>query len=310
MDRYNPEADSEYSSRARTQRSLNQIKRGRKHAENEAFTLANRIALLKKEEAKIWNNVGQAKLRAKEAYLSQRRGEDSSNISDDSRYQSHLQYNPPYNHPESASSLEIRKQRDSGIQLLQEILRKQKHQEMLAIKKQSDLIMMNKRDFEMKIKQEKQSQMLAVKKQELLANFKKKAYFDEKHRRLRQNHQKQLEDEEEKKVLKELEILDLQKAEMELVQRVQKTRKLQKQVYQDINSLYSEPPENQLNGYYHPPSTKRTTPESRSRVLGGRGKSLDARMISSFDEQENLSRLGKEKNPYPYYQGKNNGYRV
>ena len=168
--------------------------------------------------------------------------------------------------------------------------------------------MMNKRDLEMRIKQEKQSQMLAVKKQEILANFKKKAFFDEKYKRLRQSHQKELEDEEEKKVLKELEILDLQKAEMEMVQRIQQTRKLQKQVYQDINSLYSEPPESHFNGYYHAPPSAKRTPDSR--ILGGRGRSLDARMISSFDEQENMLRLQKENKNIQQYSGRNNGYRV
>ena len=169
---------------------------------------------------------------------------------------------------------------------------------------------MNKRDLEMRIKQEKQSQMLAVKKQEILANFKKKAFFDEKYKRLRQNHQKELEDEEEKKVMKELEILDLQKAEMEMVQRIQKTRNLQKQVYQDINSLYSEGPESHFSGYYHAPPSAKRTPDSHSRVLAGRGRSLDARMISSFDEQENMLRLQKENKKVQQYSGRNNGYRV
>ncbi len=79
LGRFSPGPDSEQSSRGgRTQRSLMAVKRGRKQAEGEAVALANRIALLQKEEAKIWSNVEQAKMRSKEAYISQRRNGEST----------------------------------------------------------------------------------------------------------------------------------------------------------------------------------------------------------------------------------------
>jgi len=175
----------------------------------------------------------------------------------------------------SSNSAHLRKQRESGIQLLKEALKQQKHKEMLALKRQSELIMIKKRDLESQIQAENQQKMLAIKKEEILATFKKKAYFEEKLKRLKQNHIKEIEEEEEQKVLKELEILDMEKKEMELVQRIQQTRVLQKQVYKDLEAMFSEPQEIYSQGYNHRPSLPINQSQDYRGNVGLRGKSID-----------------------------------
>ena len=158
---------------------------------------------------------------------------------------------------------------------------------MLAAKRQSEIIMIKKRDLASQIQAENQQKMLAIKKEEILATFKKKAYFEEKLKRLKQNHIKEIEEEEEQKVIKELEILDMEKKEMELVQRIQQTRVLQKQVYKDLEAMFSEP-ETYSQGYNNRPSLPINHINQDYRGGPLRGKSIDGgRLLYPLHQYDN-----------------------
>lgn len=49
------------------------IKKSRRQIEHDAQALSNRIALLQKEESKIWRNLELAKVKAQEVYLMKKR---------------------------------------------------------------------------------------------------------------------------------------------------------------------------------------------------------------------------------------------
>lgn len=148
----------------------------------------------------------------------------------------------------------IRKQREFKINSLREAIQNQKHKEMIAIKRQSEMFKAKKHDLEEQIRQEKQSRMLNVKKQEILGALKKKAYFEDKVYRIKLNQQKKIEEEEEQRIMKEIEVLNMEKLEMDLVQRIQQTKVMQKQVYKDLENILADPTE----GFVRDPSKRRS----------------------------------------------------
>ena len=179
---------------------------------------------------------------------------------------------------------------------------------MLAIKRQSVDCEKKRQETEKQIQQEKQNQMVAVKKQEILGTFKRKAYFEDKLTRVKNHQVKKMEEEEVIQVGKEMEILNLEKMERELVERIQKTKSVQKQVYKDLEKILTSPPSENATEFFKQIAspTEGEHISTGTKSLGGslfdreengsvQSQLVQSQLIQSFKNQEGLLPLPASK---------------
>lgn len=170
------------------------------------------------------------------------------------------------------SSIILRKQRESSIQGIKNVIQRIKNDEMLEIKRQSVVMKIQKHEFEEQMRQEKYKKMIDVRRQEMLAAIKKKAFFEKKMHKIKQDQEDKLNEEEQYKISKELEALELERKEMAAIQRLQEARKYQKQFYRNMDPLGSEPNEAQVNEFYQ----QAPQPNGSKKVLlNGRSNSVN-----------------------------------
>ena len=77
----------------------------------------------------------------------------------------------------------------------------------------------------------------------MIAEMRKKEFMDNKILKLRMEHERRMAEEEAIKHKKELEVLNMEKLEMELTRKLQHTQLLQKAAYEELETALAQPPE-------------------------------------------------------------------
>lgn len=137
-------------------------------------------------------------------------------------------------------SQQLRKDREDHIKDLRESIQKQKYQDMLRVRKQSEDFRLRKIDWEDRLLQKNQNQMMSVKIDEMLGKFNRKEFFENKLEKIKLGHKQRIQDEAEFRITKELEMLDFRRAEINMVQRIRETRNYHDQVHKALESVKAE----------------------------------------------------------------------
>jgi hypothetical protein len=225
------ENGNELGETSREQTRLLEAKLHRRRAEEDAQLLANRISLLKQEEAKAWKKIEETRARAKEIMEikvrnleSQRRKEEQRKAREDEEYQ------------RSMHNRMTKEQDRQFKQLTREQLKAKLRADVEALKESkrdnARQIEANRREDLMKMTNIKQHIRTAQQESE----EKRRRDDDEKRARARAHYEERLGNENRIREQKEAEILALEQEEMELIAKLQNTQVLQKNVFEDLEA--------------------------------------------------------------------------
>jgi len=213
-------------------------KLARKQAEADAQLLANRIALLQQEEAKAWKKIQQTKERASQIMQTRERHE--------AKVQNQHQYSF------QASEVTRKAQETRFVQKQREKARRQKAQAEVIKAKQQEVssIKQCRRANEIEKQRQKQAQQETNNfNVQVVQQHHRKMQMDKERRRQEQSlknqsdYKRKVDSEESRTKTKEREVQNMEKEEMELIQRLQNAQMLQKEAYEQLESALTQPGE-------------------------------------------------------------------
>lgn len=147
--------------------------------------------------------------------------------------------------------MEARKQKQADRQNIREAVFLHKREEMLQIKRQKEMNENKKREIQTKIYFDNKMRQKLIKEQEEISQLRKKEFMEAKIRQYRMDHERKMAEEEAIKQKKELEVLNMEKLEMELIRKLQHTQLLQKAAYEELESALAQGPEEFERKYLH-----------------------------------------------------------
>jgi hypothetical protein len=204
----------------------------RRRAERDEQLLANRIALLKQEEAKAWKKIQQTKVRAEEVLRlreeNRRRGQEAKSIIAKQKKQ------------ERKRLMEKLNQREAASKALAEREYKVKRRAVAEMKREKANVA--------KEKQEVFSDMLDIAKSRVskIKEGKRKASENRKLReqaiieRNKKIHQEKIAKEERALRKREAEVRKMEKRERELIERLKRTQELQREAYEQLEAALAQ----------------------------------------------------------------------
>lgn len=233
-----PTAREEYHSLvgSPSERSLVTIKKARKQIEADAQLLANRIALLKQEELKAWKKIEETKKKSQEVLMLKTKNEEKQALK-----LSQVMGNDNKLKDTQSQSAELRRKKKLDRKQLLEAIYQQKHQDMLEIRNQKKINENKKNEFKNKIMQANYSKSQTIKQQEALKVLKIQEMQEAKLRKYKEDREKVVMAEEERRRQREVEVMNLEKIEMELIQKLQQTQRIQKNAYDELENVLAKP---------------------------------------------------------------------
>jgi hypothetical protein len=225
-------------------KSLSTLKKARKQIESDAQILANRIALLKQEELKSWKKIEETKKKAQEVYLLKKKNEEKIR-----EKQLKEVDNKEHMKDSQFASVELRKNKQQERDSIRDAIVQQKRDEMLAIRRQKEKNAAKKKEYQTKILIENQTKHNSIRQQETIGNLRKKEYLESKMERFRMEQDRKVIQEEEFKHRKEMEVLNMEKLEMELIKKLQHTQLLQKAAYEELETALANPVDDYAKKY-------------------------------------------------------------
>jgi len=147
--------------------------------------------------------------------------------------------------------MEARKQKQADRQNIREAIYLHKREEMLQVKRQKEMNENKKKEIQTKIYFDNKMRQKLIKEQEEISQLRRKEFMEAKIRQYRLEHERRMAEEEAIKQKKELEVLNMEKLEMELIRKLQHTQLLQKAAYEELESALAQPPEEYERKYLH-----------------------------------------------------------
>ena len=204
----------------------------RRRAERDEQLLANRIALLKQEEAKAWKKIQQTKVRAEEVLRlreeNRRRGQEAKSIIAKQKKQERKRLMEKLNQREAASKAiaerEYREKRRAVAEMKREKANVAKEkQEVFA-----DMLDIAKsRVSKIKADKRKASENMKLREQAIIERNKK-------------IHQEKIAKEERALRKREAEVRKMEKRERELIERLKRTQELQREAYEQLEAALAQ----------------------------------------------------------------------
>lgn len=114
---------------------------------------------------------------------------------------------------------------------------------MMQIKKQREINEARKREYEQRMRHENQVKHNEIMAQKIMAEQRKKEMMEQKMRFFKMQYEQRLREEEEAKAKRELEVLNMEKLEMELIKKLQHTQMIQKSAYEELETALANNPE-------------------------------------------------------------------
>lgn len=228
------ENGNELGETPREQTRLLEAKLQRKRAEEDALLLANRIALLKQEEAKAWKKIEETRSRAKEIMEIKARNLEAQRKKDEQRQ--------ARDDEERQRSFQNRLTKEQDRQF------KQFTREQLKAKLRADVgaLKESKRENAKAIEANRRDDMakattlkLHIKTAQQESEERRRRDEDERKARARAFYEERLENENRLRSQKEDEIAALEQEEMDLIAKLQNTQMLQKSVFDNLEAAIS-----------------------------------------------------------------------
>mmetsp|Transcript_73230 Transcript_73230/g.118111 ORF Transcript_73230/g.118111 Transcript_73230/m.118111 type:complete len:265 (-) Transcript_73230:92-886(-) len=223
------------SSASMMQASLTAAKEARKRAELDAQLLANRIALLKQEEEKAWKKIEETKKRAHE--INQLRANNENKFAAKEQF-----YKAKWESIRSAQTQNAhqREKQKATREAVTQGLQDARFQQASRTKEQSQQLLLQKKEREASERQGKLERGAMIKQRK-----------EEGRRRLEEDRLAQLErfrtDYEARAAQEELLrsrtdalVFDMEREEMELIQRLQNTQTVQRSAYEELEAALGQ----------------------------------------------------------------------
>jgi len=206
----------------------------KKHVDNDAQLLANRIALLRKEEQRAWRKIQQTKKRADE--IVHMRREHERKIEEKAKLAKRAEAKERRIAEENLKLEESA--RRARLKTIEAMYRK-KRSDVQRVRQERQVNRAEARAQQQEEIQLKRERRAAIKKHE---EDLKQQREDERIRIERENEQKYLARVREKEIearRKEKEVSKLEKVEMQLIQKLKNTQQLQQQAFQELENALS-----------------------------------------------------------------------
>ena len=215
---------------------LMDAKAARKQVEKDADLLKNRIALLQMEERKARKKIEETKKRTNEVMILKDRNEQ--------RYKQKV-FSMKRDNDEKVRLKQrndaIRKQRDDEQKKIKEALLISKKQEAKMAKLQKKQNDQRRKTQKKRVEQENKIKTDIIRQHHNIQKIKK----DEMKRRVEKEsknyYDSKIDDEDQFRLTKENEVMELERIEMELIKKLQNTQQVQKEAYNELESALSKP---------------------------------------------------------------------
>lgn len=138
--------------------------------------------------------------------------------------------------------MELRKQSKQEREFIREAIQMQKKAERDEIKKIKDINERKRQEILLRHQEEKSRRHDVIRMQQEEGMIKKKEFFEEKRSFLKMQIEKKKFDEARAKNRKELEVLNMEKLELELIKKLQHTQMLQKAAFEELEVALSVKP--------------------------------------------------------------------
>ncbi|CAG9316333.1 unnamed protein product [Blepharisma stoltei] len=234
MDTFNSNSISDSQLESDVQK-LNEAKQMRKQVEEDARLLANRIALLKAEEAKAQRHIEETRKRAKDIINSRIRNQEFQKKKEEEQ---------------RAKSMETKQRAIENYKRKQNILKAQqimKNQVLIQKQMEGKSVREAKAHYKIQLERKLEEEFTRnwtikeqLKKEKEVSVQRRKEQLEQKKLKVRNQLNNRMENESKIRELKEGEIARMEQEELELIQRLQNTQFLQRSAYEDL--------ENALNG--------------------------------------------------------------
>jgi len=247
-----PGPEGSHSARA----NLTGAKEARKRAELDAQLLANRIALLKQEEEKAWSKINETRKRAQEI-VTLRTANEQKFLAKEEFYKA--KWNSI--RESQAHNSHTRERSKEARRATRDLVLEDKKKNVHAVKLMSQEHISQKKDRELTEKQANGDRTAIIKQQKLEAKRKLELERQLKVSSFHEDYEARLGDEHLLRERTQALVAQMEKEEMELIQRLQNTQTVQRSAYEEL--------ENALGQTSHPLS-------ARQQKGGGKGEALPA----------------------------------
>merc|ERR1719217_1047851 len=217
------------------QTNLTGAKEARKRAELDAQLLANRIALLKQEEEKAWNKINETRRRANE--ISTLRQQNEQKFLAKEQF-----YKEKWDSIRSAQAHNAtnRERSKEARAATRNILLEEKKKVFHSVKAQTQDHIAQKKEREIAEKQTNADRSAFIKQQKLEAKRKLEMERKEKLDQYQQDYHARTAEEEQLRERTQALVAQMEKEEMELIQRLQNTQTVQRNAYEELENALGQ----------------------------------------------------------------------
>jgi len=217
------------------QTNLTGAKEARKRAELDAQLLANRIALLKQEEEKAWNKINETRRRANE--IVQRRQQNEGKYLAKEQFYKEKWESIRTAQAENSANRDRSKEARNQTRAL---MLNEKKSNVHATKMMSQDHLAQKKEREFSEKQSNADRSTFIKQQKMEARRKlemeRKAKLDQFH----EDYEARTAEEEQLRERTQALVAQMEKEEMELIQRLQNTQTVQRNAYEELENALGQ----------------------------------------------------------------------
>lgn len=217
------------------QTNLTGAKEARKRAELDAQLLANRIALLKQEEEKAWNKINETRRRAHEIVL--RRQQNEGKYLAKEQFYKEKWESIRQSQAENAANRD--RSKDARAQT-RNLLLDEKKKNVHATKMMSQDHLAQKKDRELNEKQSNADRSTFIKQQKLEARRKLEMERKAKLDQFKDDYEARTAEEEQLRERTQALVAQMEKEEMELIQRLQNTQTVQRNAYEELENALGQ----------------------------------------------------------------------
>lgn len=213
---------------------LLQAKLQRKQAEADAQLLANRIALLRQEEAKAWKKIQQTKVRATEILNLREDNEKRA------QHKAETNFQQGENTRKAQEQRFVQKQRDKAMrQRAQAEVIRERQAEVKEVRKMRRVNEIEKQRQRQADQERARYNRAVVRAHEERLKANKEAELEAAQRKNENDYNSRVSEESTRTRTKETQVSKMEKEEMELIQRLQNAQMLQKEAYEQLEGALS-----------------------------------------------------------------------
>jgi hypothetical protein len=226
--------------------NLSDIKRERKHLEQDAQLLANRIKLLQLEDEKIWKKIKETKKKAKQFSMIKQEQEEWAIIHNQQKVERERAISEKRNNYKILREMQKKEKND-----LRSALFHFKQEEAFAVKYQRDSDIQSRRKNLDLIREENYQRRISVNNGKVLGKAKILQFKIKKNSIGREMYWKKIEEHEKVKQDKIKEVQEMERLEIELIKRLENTQSLHNHINDELENLIKSPGMNSIYSSMH-----------------------------------------------------------